>query len=138
MKKPEEDYIINNNTIKNIQYETTKSRFDKNIILYEKYKIERNVNGKTIELKDTDIIASGDILTTSSGKKYTLIVAGDLTKDGKVDIQDFVRMRRYLLGLRDLDEIETLAADANVDGKKLSISDYIRIRILILNQLSHN
>ena len=138
MKKPEEEYIINNNTIKNIQYETTKSRFDKNIILYEKYKIERNVNSKTIELKDTDIIASGDILTTSSSKKYTLIVAGDLTKDGKVDIQDFVRMRRYLLGLRDLDEIETLTADANVDGKKLSISDYIRIRILILNQLSHN
>lgn len=138
MKKPEEEYIINNNTIKNIQYETTKSRSDKNIILYEKYKIERNVNSKTIELKDTDIIASGDILTTSSGKKYTLIVAGDLTKDGKVDIQDFVRMRRYLLGLRDLDEIETLAADANIDGKKLSISDYIRIRILILNQLSHN
>ena len=45
-------------------------------------------------------------------------------------------MRRYLLGLRELDEVETLAADANVDSKDLSISDYIRIRILILNQLA--
>lgn len=138
MEKPEEKYIMQENSIQNIKYNTTKTKFDAKIKLQETYAIERKTNNETIQLKSTDTIASGDILTTASGKKYTLIVAGDITKDGQVDIQDFVRMRKYLLGLRELDEVETLAADANVDSKDLSISDYIRIRIFILNQLAEN
>ena len=120
--------------IKQIKYNTSKEEFDKNIGIIKDYKITRN-NGKT-ELKQTDIIASGDILTTSSGIKYTLIVAGDITRDGQVTVDDFTRMRQYLLGLRKLDDIEKLSADANCDEKELSIDDYIRIRILILEQLS--
>ena len=135
MEKPEEKYIMQENSIQNIKYNTTKTKFDTKVKLQETYTIERKKDNETIQLEKTDTIASGDILTTTSGKKYTLIVAGDLTKDGQVDIQDFVRMRRYLLGLRQLDEIETLAADTNVDSEDLSISDYIRLRIFILNQL---
>lgn len=136
MEKPEEKYIMQENSIQNIKYNTTKTKFDTKVKLQETYTIERKKDNETIQLETTDTIASGDILTTTSGKKYTLIVAGDLTKDGQVDIQDFVRMRRYLLGLRQLDEVETLASDANTDSKDLSISDYIRIRILILNQMA--
>ena len=136
MEKPEEKYIMQEKSIQNIKYNTTKTKFDAKVKIQETYIIERKTENETIQLKSKDTIASGDILTTASGKKYTLIVAGDLTKDGLVDIQDFVRMRRYLLGLRELDEVEILAADANVDSKDLSISDYIRIRILILNQLA--
>ena len=132
MKKPESKYNIENNSIKGIQYNTTKDQFDKNVGLTESYTITRNSSS----LKQTDIIASGDILTTKSGKKYTLIVAGDLTKDGKVTVDDFTRMRLYLLGLRKLDDVEKMSADANCDGEKISIDDYIRIRILILQQLS--
>ena len=132
MKKPESKYKIENNSIKGIQYNTTKDQFDKNVGLTESYTITRNSSS----LKQTDIIASGDILTTKSGKKYTLIVAGDLTKDGKVTVDDFTRMRLYLLGLRKLDDVEKMSADANCDGEKISIDDYIRIRILILQQLS--
>ena len=132
MKKPESKYKIENNSIKGIQYNTTKDQFDKNVGLTESYTITRNSSS----LKQTDIIASGDILTTSSGIKYTLIVAGDITRDGQVTVDDFTRMRQYLLGLRKLDDIEKLSADANCDEKELSIDDYIRIRILILEQLS--
>lgn len=136
MEKPDEKYIMQESSIQNIKYNTTKTKFDAKVKIQETYTIERKTEKETIQLKATDTIASGDILTTQTGQKYTLIVAGDLTKDGLVDIQDFVRMRRYLLGLRELDEVETLAADANVDSKDLSINDYIRIRILILNQLA--
>lgn len=138
IEKPDEKYIMNENSIQNIKYSTTKTQFDTKLKskIQETYTIERKTDNATIELKSTDTISSGDILTTTSGNKYTLIVAGDITKDGQVDIQDFVRMRRYLLGLRKLDEVETLAADANIDGEELSISDYIRIRIFILNQLA--
>lgn len=133
-ERPESKYKVDGKIIKQIKYNTSKEEFDKNIGIIKDYKITRN-NGKT-ELKQTDIIASGDILTTSSGVKYTLIVAGDITKDGQVTVDDFTRMRQYLLGLRKLDEVEKLSADANCDGKELSIDDYIRIRILILEQLS--
>lgn len=133
-ERPESKYKVDGKIIKQIKYNTSKEEFDKNIGIIKDYKITRN-NGKT-ELKQTDIIASGDILTTSSGVKYTLIVAGDITKDGQVTVDDFTRMRQYLLGLRKLDDIEKLSADANCDEKELSIDDYIRIRILILEQLS--
>ena len=134
MERPESKYKVDGKIIKQIKYNTSKEEFDKNIGIIKDYKITRN-NGKT-ELKQTDIIASGDILTTSSGIKYTLIVAGDITRDGQVTVDDFTRMRQYLLGLRKLDDIEKLSADANCDEKELSIDDYIRIRILILEQLS--
>ena len=122
------DYKIEENYIKNVTNNTKKSDFDKKLNLSVDYKIYRNET----ELKQDDIIATGDILTTEAGDNYTIIVPGDINKDGKVDLKDFIKMRIYLLLENNLDDIEMLAADCNNDNQPIGVKDYIRMRLIIL------
>ena len=122
------DYKIEENYIKNVTNNTKKSDFNKKLNLSVDYKIYRN----EIELKQDDIIATGDILTTEVGDNYTIIVPGDINKDGQVNLKDFIKMRIYLLLENNLDDIEMLAADCNNDNQPIGVKDYIRMRLIIL------
>lgn len=126
----DEKYKIENNTIKNIKGETSVEILKGKLQVDEKYTIKR----KDTEIQNSENIATGDILETESGNKYTLIVRGDLNKDGSVDIKDLVKMRRYLLLGNSLDESEVMAADTNLDGKEISIKDLVKMRIILLTQ----
>lgn len=126
----DEKYKIENNTIKNIKGETSVETLKGKLQVDEKYTIKR----KDTEIQNSDNIATGDILETESGNKYTLIVRGDLNKDGKVDIKDLVKMRKFLLLGNNLDESEEMAADTNLDGKEISIKDLVKMRIILLTQ----
>ena len=65
-----------------------------------------------------------------------MIVAGDINKDGKVNIKDIVKLRKYLVSPNSsenkLDETQLLAADTNIDKKTISIKDLVRMRIIAL------
>lgn len=126
----DEKYKIESNTIKNIKGETSVETLKGKLQVDEKYTIKR----KNTEIQNSDNIATGDILETESGNKYTLIVRGDLNKDGKVDIKDLVKMRKFLLLDNNLDESEEMAADTNIDGKERSIKDLVKMRIILLTQ----
>lgn len=129
MENNNQNYIIQDNIIKNISEQTIKSDFDNKLKLEITYKIARNDE----EINEKDNIATGDILTTSAGDKYTLIVTGDLNKDGKLNLKDLVKMRKYLLDGNNLDENEMLSADCNFDGK-INLKDLVKIRLMLLNQ----
>ena len=122
------NYKIEENYIKNVTNNTTKSDFDEKINLSVNYKITRNGE----EVSQDDILATGDILTTETGDEYIIIVPGDINKDGKVDLKDFIKMRIYLLLENNLDDIEKVAADCNLDGQVIGVKDYIRMRLIIL------
>lgn len=126
----DEKYKIENNTIKNIKGETSVETLKGKLQVDEKYTIKR----KDTEIQNSENIATGDILETESRNKYTLIVRGDLNKDGKVDIKDLVKMRKFLLLGNNLDESEEMAADTNIDGKEISIKDLVKMRIILLTQ----
>lgn len=126
----DEKYKIENNTIKNIKGETSVETFKGKLQVDKKYTIKR----KDTEIQKSENIATGDILETESGNKYTLIVRGDINKDGKVDIKDLVKMRKFLLLGNNLDESEEMAADTNIDGKEISIKDLVKMRIILLTQ----
>lgn len=129
MENNNQNYIIQDNIIKNISEQTIKSDFDNKLKLGITYKITRNEK----EISNTDSIATGDVLTTSAGDKYTLIVTGDLNKDGKLNLKDLVKMRKYFLDGNNLDENEMLAADCNFDGK-INLKDLVKMRLMLLNQ----
>ena len=122
------NYKMEENYIKNVTNNTKKSDFDKKLNLSVGYKIYRN----GIELKPDDIIATGDILTTEAGDSYTIIVPGDINKDGLVNLKDFIKMRIYLLLENNLDDVEIIAADCNNDNQPVGVKDYIRMRLIIL------
>lgn len=130
VEKGEEGYIIENGYILNVRQKTTVNNFATKINLSSGYIIKRN--DKTISNKE--IIATGDILQLKNGAEYTIVVAGDINKDGKVTTYDLSTFRRYILGLREFDELESLAADINVDKQALGVKDYTRMRIEILGE----
>ena len=121
-------YIIKDNYILNVWQKTSLTDFEENFNLHQSYTIKRN----DVELTDTDIVATGDILELSSGDKYTIIVAGDINANGRVSVFDLSILRRYILRLQELTELQALAADINVDGRELTVQDYSRMRIEIL------
>lgn len=129
MENNNQNYIIQDNIIKNISEQTIKSDFDNKLKLGITYKITRNEK----EISNTDSIATGDILTTSAGDKYTIIVTGDMNKDGKLNLKDLVKMRKYFLDGNNLDENEMLAANCNFDGK-INLKDLVKMRLMLLNQ----
>lgn len=129
MENNNQNYIIQDNIIKNISEQTKKSDFDNKLKLGITYKIARNDE----EINEKDNIATGDVLTTSAGDKYTLIVTGDLNKDGKLNLKDLVKMRKYFLDGNNLDENEILSADCNFDGK-INLKDLVKMRLMLLNQ----
>lgn len=126
----EEGYQIEKGYIKNIQPRTTVENFQKQLGFQVNYEIQRE--GQALE--NTELVATGDTLITQTGESYLLIVAGDIHKDGIVNIKDVVKMRTYLLERNNLDEVERMAADANLDVKPLSIKDLVRMRIMVLNR----
>lgn len=125
----DEDYKIEDKQIKNIDGSTKKIDFKTKLKLNEEYSILRNNK----EISDNDKIFTGDILKTKSGKEYTLIVTGDINKDGVVNIKDIIDLRKYILLGNNLDDIELMAADTNLDGKEINIKDLVRMRMLVLN-----
>ena len=130
LKNKEKGYKIQNNTVKNITNNTKMSDFKNKLNMKEQYDIYRNGQ----KLQENSIIATGDVLKTKTGNSYTLIVVGDINKDGNVNIQDIVKMRKYLLERNNLDQIEMQAADTNLDGSQINIQDLVRMRIIALNK----
>lgn len=125
-----EDYQVVGDKIKNIDSNTEKSEFIQKFGNGEYYDIIREEE----ILTDDDKIRTGDILKTKAGKSYTLIVTGDITRDGDVNIKDIVKLRKYLLLRNNLDDVELLAADTNLDGKDITIKDLVRMRIIVLEK----
>ena len=123
-------YILENNYIKNIAHDTTLNIFNSKIKDNIKYSVYRNNK----ELTGTQIVATGDVLKTETGDKYTLVVAGDINQDGKITAFDMAIMKKYLLGVRNLDELEELAADVNCDNKKIAAMDYAAMKNIFLGR----
>ncbi len=130
IENKQEDYKIEGNTIKNIASSTKKTDFSEKLNLKVDYEIYRGDQ----KLENGDVIATGDILETKAKEKYTLIVVGDINKDGEVNIKDIVKMRKYLLERNTLDEVEVLAADTNLDNDSINIKDLVRMRIMALTK----
>ena len=102
------DYIVK------IKPNTTYNEFVKNIQTNQTYTVKE---GSKI-ISGTNIIKTGQVLTTQTGKQYTLVVMGDLNGDGKIGIIELARISKIGSGkIKDYKEIEKMAIDANVDGK---------------------
>lgn len=130
IENKEDGYQIEESFIKNIDSNTKMTDFSQKLNLKQEYDVYRNDQ----ELESDGIVATGDVLKTKAGDTYTLIVTGDINKDGEVNIKDIVKMRKYLLERNNLDETELLAADANLDRKSITIKDLVRIRIIALTK----
>ena len=121
-------YQIKDNNIMNIDSETTMKEFKETFTLLQD---DYTIKHEDKELTEEDIISTGDILEDSNGKEFTLIVLGDISGDGKLTLTDVSIARKYLTEIEELNDIQKLAADANLN-EEVSISDVSIMRKIIL------
>ena len=132
-KDYKEQTIGNTNYLGKINVGSKTSQIEKLLKSVENFKITRNgaeIYSNTNRSND-QVLATGDKIKFED-QEYTLIVTGDINKDGKSNIVDLARCMKVVLGKKQLDTIEGLAADTNFDGK-VSIIDLAKIRKLSLN-----
>ena len=60
------------------------------------------------------------------------ILKGDVNKDGKITSSDYVLIKNYIMGTREMSEEEKKYADYNGD-EKITSSDYVLIKNYIMN-----
>lgn len=121
-------YAIKENYVIGILQNTTKETFFNNSTLNEKLKITRNNE----EVLQNDIIKTGDILHVND-EKYTLIVSGDISEDGKVSIVDVMQVKRHITSDEQITNAKRQAADVNND-EKIDIKDVMKtIRMILAN-----
>lgn len=126
-EEPSSDvYVIQDGYIQRVNCETTVEAFMRNIALEKSSYIVRGQN----VLKNTDIVATGDVLKTDVGN-YVIIIQADTSGDGKVNIMDLMQVKRHVLGSKLLTGDTFLAADLNTD-KKINIMDIMRIIKIII------
>lgn len=74
------------------------------------------VNGNAVT-DSSAIVKTGDTFT-ANGIEYTVVVYGDVNKDGKISTKDASLVQKYVVGKEDgLDALQLEAADVNNNGK---------------------
>lgn len=116
-------YEIENNVIHNVTANTTVQNFQQNV----SHPVEIIRNGNV--LQTSQIVATGDIIHRNTNT-YTIIVTGDITQDGLVNIFDVMRIKRKVAGTLTLDVDQTMAADITGDGK-VNIMDVMRMMRMV-------
>lgn len=93
--------------------------------LEKEYKIK---NAENKEIKETENVGTGYTVED----KYTIVMLGDVNKDGKVKATDYMKIKNYIMGKSKLDEYQQIAADVNLDGK-VKATDYMKIKNYIMD-----
>lgn len=124
-----EEYKIDGQYIVGITDNTNLEVFKNKLNGNVDYNIYRNNN-----LIDTEtILATGDELRTVRNKIFKIIINGDITKDGKTDIKDLVKLRKYLINAEQFDDLQEKAADVSFDSQ-ISIKDLVQMRKNIISK----
>ncbi len=83
---------------------------------------------------NSGIVATGikyEALVDNVVYNYTIIIKGDVDKDGEIFPTDYVKIRNYIMGKSTLDKESLLAADVDSDGEVFA-TDYVKIRNYIM------
>ena len=94
-----------------------------NITTSEQIKIYNKSNQ---EIGENEYIATGMRLVLNNKKSYDLIVRGDISGNGLIDLLDLSQIKYYMIGDINFDSLSMKAADVNQDGK-VTISDMVLI-----------
>lgn len=87
--------------------------------------------GKTIS--NSNNAKTGNTFTnTKYNTSYTMIVLGDVNKDGEIKATDYAKIKSYIMEETTLDNVQKKAADVNGDGE-IKATDYAKIKNYIMN-----
>ena len=115
-----------------LSYDSVIESFDKqNIVISSLSGEEISAESGTVGTGCTiSVVVGGE-----SASSATVIVLGDINGNGRVDIGDYLMIRRHLLDTYTLDDTELAAADVISDGE-VTTSDYIAVKRYFLGNMT--
>lgn len=95
-----------------------------------------NLNVSIENMKDDDILKTGQIITISDGVTtftYTIAIKGDVDGDGYTGATDYVKIKNYIMEKTgsDLNIAQSIAADAD-NNNEIGATDYVKIKNSIM------
>ncbi len=126
----------NNGNIENIKIGRTVKDI-KETVLSEAPLAEVSFRDSNGQSKTSGRVSTGDRITIKHGedsKSYVVVIKGDVVGNGRIEILDLLRLRRYLTNDINLSEVYLKAADVNGDGK-VDLLDLLRLRNILLDSL---
>ena len=121
----DDGYIIN------IEPNTTAEQFLNKIETSSNIVLENN----EIQLATKEKIKTGTVVKIDNNPIYTIVVTGDITGDGNVDIADLVQLNMHSIGKMDLENEYLLAGDINHDGN-VDIGDLVLLNLYSIGKLN--
>ncbi len=122
-------YKIEGNLILGISpYSTVKSFLDQITIPFS-YKLY-NVVGD--ELSQDSLVGTGTQLVLDGSLRYTLVVTGDLTGDGKLLSSDVLILKRHLVKTETISGIYAKSADVNMSSS-ITLTDLLQLKMATIH-----
>lgn len=114
-------YFLKDNFVYDVSVDTSLSTFVSNL-----------TSNVTVYTSAGKKAASSDIISTgcyfnSNGKKYTVIVSGDVDGSGIIDSTDYLRVKGHFISTITLSDGEFKAADID-NSKSIDTTDYLKIK----------
>ena len=117
-----DDYEILENNYLKIEANSSADDVKNNIYQGNKYKIEISSKNSFLGTGDKISIFDNNILK----QEYTIVILGDITGNGIIDVGDVAKLYRYIKGTIDMEKEYKLAADVHHDSK-LEINDIAKL-----------
>ena len=123
-----DSYNIKENIISRISPQTTVATFKENVTANKEITI---IDEEGNTLGDDGILATGMKLKLDENTEYTLVITGDINKDGRISITDLAKLKLHIIEKDVLQDYSYLAADINGDDR-VSITDLAKLKKLII------
>lgn len=105
----------------------------KEIATSEKFANVTKFNGAAIP-NDNTVVKTGDTFT-ANGKEYTVVIYGDVNKDGFVDVNDALQVKQYYVGNVELDKVQLEAADVR-NNADVDVNDALDMQKFYVGSLA--
>ena len=134
-------------SVEDVINQLTLPKSNEYFILNAGYRLEginseiQNINGGVLAYRGEDtkgLLKTGDLLNITNGTdsiEYTVVIKGDATGDGQIDIKDLLRVQKNILGMVELTGPYSKASDVNQDSQ-ITILDLLRVQKHILGYLT--
>lgn len=127
-----EKYVIEEGYISKVLPKTTVQKFKENVT--SKGKVVFTDEAGNV-LSDDSPIKTGTIIKIGEKLQYSIVVTGDVNKDGEMDIDDLAEMKFHIIETKQLSGIKFKAADINTD-KDITIDDIAKMKLIIIGKIN--
>lgn len=126
-----EKYVIEEGYISKVLPKTTVQKFKENVA--SKGKVVFTDEAGNV-LSDDSPIKTGTIIKIGEKLQYSIVVTGDVNKDGELDIDDLAEMKFHIIETKQLSGIKFKAADIDTD-KDITIDDIAKMKLIIIGKI---